>query len=641
MAEGEKSATVHTIPIKTDVDWNGATIIIDDRQMHNYGNGNAAVGAIKEYYTMAHTAVFHVRPDSDKEEINFSDADVLKKILSDGLNPYTTTIDFKIEGWDGDLMIIPYNTAHGVYRRRGYGQYNGDSMHEVIVIDKDGNVSEETPIMFDYQNLDYILVYKLDESTAITIENAKVITKDSQIDHTDDEGNFQNGYVTRGLSVNRSYTTVKNIEHVVTDGFSINDRAYQGLEGPSANGFFVANNANRVIFKDCIMPGRMKYSNSSSYNFSAKAVNKIVLDGCIQSNFWVTVDEDNNNEIINSTEYSNGAINSMASVSVNGKTIGLYWGLGGTNYCKNMEYLNSKISRFDAHQGLYHGKIINTEINDMELIGVGELIIEDVKWYSYSTSTPLLFMRSDYGYTWDGEIKLKNVDAYVHRGQKLVVANHNFVNWYFGYTCAIPSMSIDNLDVYYLDTMTPVEPGYAMTLVNVNNSKMHLHGVNVGTTAWIPYKDADEDGYIDEPFFDINRDGIINELDEVDLDDNGDKFNTSIEYISEKDFIAAGGTQSDYRKGIAFSGCLTNVNLTKPPAYVKIINNDGVNGTGGYVYQLKDTSGQGISDGLWYNTVDSMGGFFGGTKFIYGTGENDFFIGTENKNGITNTFYFG
>ena len=67
---------------------------------------------------------------------------------------------------------------------------------------------------------------------------------------------------------------------------------------------------------------------------------------------------------------------------------------------------------------------------------------------------------------------------------------------------------------------------------------------------------------------------------------------------------------------------------------------DGIGDTGGYVFNVKDTSREGISDGLWYTTTDTYNGFFGGTKFIYGTGENDFFIGTENKNGTTTTFKF-
>ena len=67
---------------------------------------------------------------------------------------------------------------------------------------------------------------------------------------------------------------------------------------------------------------------------------------------------------------------------------------------------------------------------------------------------------------------------------------------------------------------------------------------------------------------------------------------------------------------------------------------EGVDGAGGYKYVMWDTSGNNISDGKFYSTTDSFGGFFGGTKFIYGTGDEDFFYGTENKNGITNTFVF-
>ncbi len=614
---------VYPIPIKTNVDWNGCTIVIDDREMHNYSGGRPTVDpkATVDNYKMAHSYVFSILPDDEHAKIKIDDREILDAIQEDEIKPGTTHIDLKIDGWDGDLMIIPYDSSHNVYRRRGYGAFNGAAMHEIIIIDKNGNVSDETKIMFNYQNIDYIEVYKLDESTAITIENAKVITRDSQIDHTDAEGKFQSGYVTRGLNVNRSYTTVKNLEHVVTDGFDLNDRAYDGLEGPSANGFFTASNANHVTFKDCIMPGRMKYNNASSYNFSAATVNYIVLDGCIQSNFWVTLDSNNN--IVPSTEWTEGAQTSMGSASINGKTIGFYWGLGGTNWCKNMEYLNSKISRFDAHQGLYDGRIINTEINDMELTGVGKLEIADVKWYSYATSTPLLFLRSDYGYTWNGEITLENVEAYIHRAQKLVISNHSYKNWYFGYTSQIPSVAIDNLDLYYFDNHQTVEAGYRITLASCSNQYMHLTG-DTGVAVNIPYNDVDKDGYIDEPIYDINRDGYINDLDDIDVDGNGDKFNTSIPYISEKDH----GDTDTYQTGVSIPGVTTNTNIVMPPEYLKVINNDGVGGAGGYKFYVPNTAGQGISDGLWFSTEDTMNGFYGGTKFYYGPGENDYFVGT-------------
>ena len=80
------------------------------------------------------------------------------------------------------------------------------------------------------------------------------------------------------------------------------------------------------------------------------------------------------------------------------------------------------------------------------------------------------------------------------------------------------------------------------------------------------------------------------------------------------------------------------------PFYIKIINNDGVKGTGGYTYIVPDTSGMGISDGGWNrdaNAPDTMGGFFGNTKFIYGDGTEDFFHGTNYvSQNTTKTFKF-
>ena len=90
----------------------------------------------------------------------------------------------------------------------------------------------------------------------------------------------------------------------------------------------------------------------------------------------------------------------------------------------------------------------------------------------------------------------------------------------------------------------------------------------------------------------------------------------------------------DTSKGIYHPSCTRNLNVVKPPQYVKIINNDGVDGTGGYVYNVVNTSGQGISDGGWNrdkSTADTMGGFFGNTKFIYGSGEDDFFYGSNHE----------
>ena len=78
---------------------------------------------------------------------------------------------------------------------------------------------------------------------------------------------------------------------------------------------------------------------------------------------------------------------------------------------------------------------------------------------------------------------------------------------------------------------------------------------------------------------------------------------------------------------------------------IKITNKSNKDENGETVchYTVMDTSGKGISDGGWYRSEgepDSMGGYFGCTEFVYGTAEGESFFGTENKDGITDSFVF-
>ena len=73
----------------------------------------------------------------------------------------------------------------------------------------------------------------------------------------------------------------------------------------------------------------------------------------------------------------------------------------------------------------------------------------------------------------------------------------------------------------------------------------------------------------------------------------------------------------ELNKGIVHHGCTRNLNPIKPPEHITVLNNDGANGTGGYVYRVVNTALEGISDGGWYNDEETYGGFFGDTKFIY------------------------
>ena len=638
--EIDGTVMIRHIPIRTNTDWQGVKFIIDDREIGSFSGGPNE--ELRTEY------IFKVQPDLDKVKYRIIDRGILNEILAAGINPETTHINLKLDGWDGPMLIIPSNSEHLIFRRKGSNYNSGEEMQEVIIIDKDGKVSDETPIMFEYTNIDFVDVYKFDPTGGVTVKNAIIETLDSEVPHpTSESGGYLGSYKKRGIEVTRSYSTLENIEHIVTGGFDLLERA-EGLIGSTSLGMFKAAYATNVTFKNCIIPGREAYGNSSSYNFGANYVNKIVLDGCIQSNFWVQSDLETG-EIIGSSEYSNGAASSLSSVRINGKKIRMFWGVGGTNFCKNMEFINSKLSRFDAHEGLCNGKIIGSEFNSSSITGKGELIIEDSKWYQYEPDIPLLYLRHDYGYYWDGDISVKDTEAHIYDitdvNPILYVINHEFQNWYFGYPTAIPNVTLDNLDVYSIKNQAPMASGYEIYLLDLDvfSSKMHLE--NSGKNVVLAYEDTDGDGFIDEPLFDVNRDGKVDKSDLIDLDGDGKVGNTSVSYTDRSGWILAEQVSAyNATLGVTHPTCKKNINVVKPPSYIKIINNDGVKGAGGYTYIVPDTSGKGISDGGWNRdsgAPDTLGGFFGNTKFIYGDGADDYFHGTNYEGQqITTTFRF-
>ena len=326
----------------------------------------------------------------------------------------------------------------------------------------------------------------------------------------------------------------------------------------------------------------------------------------------------------------------MQPYVVDGVSYNLYYGYCGSNYCKNMEYINSTASRFDAHQAIYTGKVINSNITDLELTGYGEFLFENSSFYQYNLTTPLFFLRSDYGYTWNGTLIAKNIDAYTHDGYEFPIIHNTYNNWYFGYTCSFPNIDIDNLDLYSLETGEARPKDYAVSICGLGDSELRKHLIDGKQSVVLDVVDKDGDGYIDEPIFDINRDNIVDETDLIDIDKNGDPYNTSLkfaDYYNEQ-------TQS-HKSGAIYEACKINVNIVRPPEFIRIVNNDGVDGKGGYIFKLRNTATkEKIPDGNWWDDVESYGGFFGDTTFIYeSNGETKSIEGTK-RNYSASPFYF-
>ena len=628
-------AAVRSAVIKTNVEWGNAEFIIDDRELSPISGSQTL--------DMARADIVRIIPDDDMKKVEISSSEILSNILAAGLNPNTKKIDLKLSDYDGPLLIVPESSSHRVFRRRGFKNFYGSGMRELIVLDKDGNVSSETPIMFDYTTLDRIDVYKIDESRAITVSGGKFTTRASRANllyYTEDgTATSHTAFVYRGISVERAHTTLLGVEHYVTDEVTLSEQVDASGNvihvGPSYYGFIFPKNTSHVTLDGCTLTGRRCYikpnksGHDGTYDFYANNVNKLVLKNCNQSNFWITLD--GNNNISAATSGTPGAITSMSQADLNGTRAQIHWGVGGTNFCKNMEYIGSTLSRFDAHSGLCNGKIIDSTVNYIELTGCGKFTVENVDFYAANEGiggNAFISLRADYGSTWDGEITVKDLRARVFtEGEKyngVFLLYYHYVNWYFGYVTAFPSFTLDGARFFDINTGEPLERGFEIKLTGgaiSESTSQHLETSHTNSVYMVI--DSDGDGFIDEPIMDRNLDGLLDPP--CDLDGDGVVGNTLLrisDYTSNEHAL---------KYGVEHPSSRVNLNITRPPREIKIINNEG-----GYVYVVRDTSKYGLSDGGYYDDVESFGGFFGDTKFIYGNAEDEYTVGTKERLNIKN-----
>ncbi len=431
--------------IRTNVIWGDAHFIIDDSEI----SGDDGT-------KMMDFNIFEIM--SDYEPTVIEDEAILKKLY--GLSPDTKRVEL---GLGYAAMIVPQYKDHRVYRRRGYSSYNGSYQHELLVLDKDGNIDPSTSAMFTYDKVDTLTVYRID-TDPITLEGGvfTTVAPSSNIYTRNEKGELytKTGYIERGIRVNRSKTTLKNLKHYVTNEVSVktNLDSNFGFGGAYYIGFFIARNAHEVTFENCVMSGRRCYrtpegltdynGTMGTYDFSASNVNKIRLVGCTQHNFYVKYDAEKD-ELVDASPDEPGALNSMDMLEVGGKKCRMYWGLGGTNFCKNMEYINTTISRFDAHAGLYHGKVEGCTINAIAVVGKGDFKVENTRFISGGkggVNNSFFYLRDDYGATWDGDMLIKNCTVDTTEDY-FYIANVTWANWDYGYKCHIPNLTIDGLKI--------------------------------------------------------------------------------------------------------------------------------------------------------------------------------------------------
>jgi hypothetical protein len=367
------------------------------------------------------TAVIQTNTDFGKAAFIIDDTDVENRnshvfLVSSGLKSFNLEgisslkrdqkkIDISLPG----TCIVTVTNSHVKrYIRFGPNQNNGSSQTDIFIVDKNGNVNMNAPIIWDFDQITDITALPIDETT-LTITGGLFTTIANRA-----ESKYT--YYSRGIAIRRSNVTVDGLEHRVTG---------EGDHGAPYGGFINVGDCSYVTVQNTILTGRKMYQtigsagvtvSMGSYDLSVNRALNVSFVNCSQTND------------INDSRY---------------------WGILGSNFCKNLVYDGCTFSRFDAHMGVANATIRNSTLGHMGInaIGSGTFTVEN----STIRGRTLINLRSDYGSTWQGEFIIRNC-VFVPAGGRptnaSLIGGSYSGQHDFGYTCYMPErIIIENLKI--------------------------------------------------------------------------------------------------------------------------------------------------------------------------------------------------
>ena len=372
------SGKERTAMIQTDTDFGTAAFIIDDTDVQNR---NASVFTVS----------------SNLQSFKLSTVSSLKRNQK--------KIDASLPS---TCLITVTNTNVKQYIRFGLNQNNGSSQTDIFVVDKNGNVDMNAPIIWDFDQITDITALPIDEKPLkITGGRFTTIANKAESKYT---------YYSRNIAVRRSNVLIEGLEHRITG---------EGENGAPYGGFINVGDCAYVTVKNTLLTGHRTYStigaagkpvSMGTYDLSVNRAVNVSFVNCNQTN------------------------------SIDDNT---YWGILGSNFCKNLLYDRCTLSRFDAHQGVANATIRNSTLGHMGInaIGSGTFLVEN----STIRGRSIVNLRSDYGSTWQGELIIRNC-IFVPAGGKptsadLISGSYSGLHD-FGYTCYMPErITIENLRI--------------------------------------------------------------------------------------------------------------------------------------------------------------------------------------------------
>lgn len=308
----------------------------------------------------------------------------------------------------GSCLVTVTNSNIKRYIRYGANQNNGASQTDIFMVDKDGKVDGNAPIIWDFDQITDITALPIDQTTLnITGGHFTTIANSAESKYT---------YYGRGIAIRRSHVDVNGLEHRIIG---------EGDHGAPYGGFINVGDCSYVTVRNTLLTGHKMYQTIGSagvtvsmgtYDISLNKALNVLFENCNQTND------------INDSRY---------------------WGILGSNFCKNLVYDHCTFSRFDAHMGVANATIRNSTLGHQGInaIGSGTFTVENCTLYGRS----IVNLRPDYGSTWQGELIIRNCIFVPANGQKTsasLISGSYSGQHDFGYTCYMPEkIIIENLRI--------------------------------------------------------------------------------------------------------------------------------------------------------------------------------------------------
>ena len=300
------------------------------------------------------------------------------------------------------LYVIVKNRNHLDYIRFGPNQNNGTARTDNFVLSADGIIS--SPVSFDFD--------EVTDVTAMPIDREKLTLTGGEFTTIANRAESRYNYHGRNITVTRSNVEISSITHLVTDEID---------HGAPYSGFISISGCADIFVHDCVFTGHYIYTTigsagqpvpMGSYDINCGMASNVTFARCSQTT-----------DIMDRR----------------------YWGLIGTNFCRDLKFEDCVFSRFDAHQGVSNCTIKGCTLGwqCLNAIGNGTFVIEDTDAYGHA----FVNLRSDYGSTWRGKMIIRNCTWHPLSSARSVFSGSNDGHHWFGYECCMPDVEIDGLKI--------------------------------------------------------------------------------------------------------------------------------------------------------------------------------------------------